>query len=513
MDLREVGYDDRDWINLAQERDRWRAYVRAAMNLRVNFHFILGIFFALFCVDKSENANILAMTYFSTRSHFNMFEVLLKALAARGHQVSVVGCFTQTQPIANYTDISIVESLPNVTNYLQAEFMLRFRFIGTLWKMYQDLSGNCQKILEHPNLQKLIKGDQKFDVIITPFMGPECYLGFPYHFNAPLIGLITSVAHNWWDDGIGNPINPAYIPNIGTPFTQNMNFWDRLVNTLWYVATKFGQYFFSEIRMDKLMKEVFGPDIPPLSQLRNYASLVLVNSHFSLNYPRPAVPAFVEVGGIHIQGGEKLPKELETYLNNAEHGAILFSFGSIVKGEMGKDQLQAFIDAFSTLPQRVLWKIDRIPGLPTNIVTSKWLPQFAILCHPKVRAFITHGGMLGTQEAVYCGVPMVGIPFGLDQMYNVRNCVEKGVAVELDYYSITNETIIAALNAVINDSRVLVGRPEGKRPLERTRRRWEDNIKMDLREVGYDDRDWIDLAQDRDLWRAYVRAAMNLRVP
>ncbi|KAJ4437913.1 hypothetical protein ANN_13852 [Periplaneta americana] len=63
-----------------------------------------------------------------------------------------------------------------------------------------------------------------------------------------------------------------------------------------------------------------------------------------------------------------------------------------------------------------------------------------------------------------------------------------------------------------NAYRVLVGRPEGKRPLGRPRRRWEDNIKMDLREVGYDDRDWINLAQDRDQWRAYVRVAMNLRL-
>ncbi|KAJ4438651.1 hypothetical protein ANN_14598 [Periplaneta americana] len=50
-------------------------------------------------------------------------------------------------------------------------------------------------------------------------------------------------------------------------------------------------------------------------------------------------------------------------------------------------------------------------------------------------------------------------------------------------------------------------------PLGRLRRRWEDNIKMDLREVGYDGRDWINLAQDRDQWWAYVRAAMNLQVP
>ncbi|KAJ4428335.1 hypothetical protein ANN_24354, partial [Periplaneta americana] len=58
-----------------------------------------------------------------------------------------------------------------------------------------------------------------------------------------------------------------------------------------------------------------------------------------------------------------------------------------------------------------------------------------------------------------------------------------------------------------------VGRLEGKRPLERPRHRWEDNIKMDFREVGYDDRDWINLAQDRDQWWAYVRAVMNLRIP
>ena len=61
--------------------------------------------------------------------------------------------------------------------------------------------------------------------------------------------------------------------------------------------------------------------------------------------------------------------------------------------------------------------------------------------------------------------------------------------------------------------RVLVGKPEGKRPLGRPRRRWEDDIKMDLQEVGCGGMDWIDLGQDRDRrWRALVNAVMNLRV-
>jgi hypothetical protein len=63
-----------------------------------------------------------------------------------------------------------------------------------------------------------------------------------------------------------------------------------------------------------------------------------------------------------------------------------------------------------------------------------------------------------------------------------------------------------------NAYRILVGKPDGKRSLGRPRRRWMDNIKMDLREVGWDGRAWIDLAQDRDQWRGYVNAVMNLRV-
>jgi hypothetical protein len=61
--------------------------------------------------------------------------------------------------------------------------------------------------------------------------------------------------------------------------------------------------------------------------------------------------------------------------------------------------------------------------------------------------------------------------------------------------------------------RILMGKPEGKRPLGRSKHRWENNIKMDLQEVGWGYMDWIDLAQDRDRWRALVNTVMNLQVP
>jgi hypothetical protein len=72
---------------------------------------------------------------------------------------------------------------------------------------------------------------------------------------------------------------------------------------------------------------------------------------------------------------------------------------------------------------------------------------------------------------------------------------------------------VARMGDVKGAYNILVERPGGRRPLGRTRRRWEDNIKMDLREIGFGDVDWIHWAQDRDRWRAVVNTVMNLRVP
>jgi hypothetical protein len=71
---------------------------------------------------------------------------------------------------------------------------------------------------------------------------------------------------------------------------------------------------------------------------------------------------------------------------------------------------------------------------------------------------------------------------------------------------------VARMGEVRNVCRFLVGKSEGKRPLERPRRRWEDGIKVDLKEIGWWGVEWIHLAQDRDSWRAVVSAVMNLRV-
>ncbi|KDR11535.1 UDP-glucuronosyltransferase 1-8 [Zootermopsis nevadensis] len=121
---------------------------------------------------------------------------------------------------------------------------------------------------------------------------------------------------------------------------------------------------------------------PPVWELEYRTSLVLLNSHFSLSYPKPLSPNYVQVGGMHVKPPKKLPQELQKYLDEAPHGVIYFSMGSnLQSSEMPESKRKVFLEAFSKFKQRVLWKweTDSLPGQPKNVRLGKWLPQSDIL--------------------------------------------------------------------------------------------------------------------------------------
>jgi glucuronosyltransferase len=133
-------------------------------------------------------------------------------------------------------------------------------------------------------------------------------LPFAYKFKAISIGFSTSVLMPWANDRLGNPDNPSYIPNVFTPFSSQMNFVQRTVNAVTTVLYKAVYFFMSDSPAQKLVRQYFGQDTPDLAELARNMSLVLVNTHFSLNSPRPLVPGVVEIGGIHIPRQKPLPQ-------------------------------------------------------------------------------------------------------------------------------------------------------------------------------------------------------------
>jgi glucuronosyltransferase len=107
---------------------------------------------------------------------------------------------------------------------------------------------------------------------------------------------------------MGNPDNPSYIPTIGTSFSYKKSFSERLIKVVVNVAMKITISVVERMVTEGYVHKHTGNDVPPLSDIERNTSLLFVNTHFSLNRPRPLVPGIVEAGGLHLKPPKKLPK-------------------------------------------------------------------------------------------------------------------------------------------------------------------------------------------------------------
>lgn len=123
---------------------------------------------------------------------------------------------------------------------------------------------------------------------------------------------------------------------------------------------------------------------------------------------------------------------------------------------MSQENREIFARVFGSLRQKVIWKLEEQFPMPANVLISDWLPQSEILAHPNVKVFITHGGLLGTTEAIYHGVPIIGMPFFGDQKRNIKTAVQAGWGLQLDYSNITEDSLRWALLEVLDHSRLAI---------------------------------------------------------
>lgn len=242
-------------------------------------------------------------------------------------------------------------------------------------------TGRITKItLDSPSVQKLLKSNQSFDLVIQELMVSEGLVGIGHHFKAPTIGFHVFGTSNEVDYAVGNSPALAYVPSVYAPLTDEMSFFERVGNVLlWtFVETMFQAFLLPA--EERELHEHF-PDAPPLNQLLRNISLVFVNAHYSVaDTPRPYLPNIVPIGGLHIQP-QKLPGDLKSYLDGATNGAVLFSLGSNVKSaDLPKHQIDAILETFKQCSQKFLWKFeDDSLNVPENVKIYKWLPQRAVL--------------------------------------------------------------------------------------------------------------------------------------
>ncbi|KAM6150521.1 UDP-glucuronosyltransferase 2B31-like isoform 2-T2 [Erethizon dorsatum] len=210
-----------------------------------------------------------------------------------------------------------------------------------------------------------------------------------------------------------------------------------------------------ESRFDVLLADAFFPCGRPttLSEIMGKADIWLIRTYWDLEFPHPSLPNFDFIGGLHCKPAKPLPKEMEDFMQSSgEHGVVVFSLGSMVTN-MTEDRANVIASALGQIPQKVVWRFDgkKPATLGPNTQLYKWIPQNDLLGHPKTKAFVTHGGSNGIYEAIYHGVPMVGIPLFWDQPDNIVHMKAMGAAVRLDFLTMSSTDLVSALKTVIND--------------------------------------------------------------
>ncbi|XP_058402377.1 UDP-glucuronosyltransferase 2B31-like isoform X5 [Diceros bicornis minor] len=222
----------------------------------------------------------------------------------------------------------------------------------------------------------------------------------------------------------------------------------------WSYLSKDNFWFqtFNEKKWDQFYTEVLGRPTT-LSQLMRKAEMWLIRTYWDFEFPRPFLPHFEYIGGYHCKPAKPLPKEMEEFAQSSgENGIVVFTLGSMISN-MTEERAHVIASALAQIPQKVIWRFDgkKPDTLGPNTRLYKWIPQNDLLGHSKTKAFITHGGANGVYEAIYHGIPMVGIPLFADQPDNIARMKTRGAAVRLDFNTMSSTDLLNALKTVIND--------------------------------------------------------------
>jgi len=256
----------------------------------------------------SSGARILGIFPHVAKSHFMMSEVLMKGLASRGHEVVVISHFPQKTLMPNYTDISLVGSMPNVVSTVPLDHVATGFVYTTLKFIFALGVRGCEKTLSHPPVLKLINSEEKFDLVITELFNTDCYVGFAHKFQVPFISISTTNYIPWGHERFANPENPSYFANLLLDHSDRMSFVERVVNTLYLKMSYWAYHYMSDAPSQEIARKYFGQSLPPLADIVRNTSLLLINRHFSISKPVPNLPVCIEVGGLHVQEPKKLPE-------------------------------------------------------------------------------------------------------------------------------------------------------------------------------------------------------------
>ncbi|XP_072543530.1 UDP glucuronosyltransferase 5 family, polypeptide G1 [Salminus brasiliensis] len=402
-------------------------------------------------------------------SHWVNMEIILKELHSRGHNLTVMNSakswyISEKSPI--YTTIPM-KSLQDYIeqNYYEKvlkrhlDFRKKWPFLTSLYQQWDlthmlangnvHLAKAAMSMFEDKAYMSQLK-DAKYDMMLTDPAFPigvliGRYLNIPMVFNV-----------RWINNGDSHfafaPSPVSYVPLSGSYLCDQMTFSERVKNMLFFFISVIQQHFYIDPPYRELLDLYFSPGSTMMA-MQQAADLWLVRSDFVLEFPRPTMPNVVYVGGFQCKPAKLLPPDMEEFVQSSgEQGVVIMSLGTIISA-LPKEITEIIAAAFAELPQKVIWKyLGEAPSaLGNNTLLVNWFPQNDLLGHPKTRAFVSHGGTNGLYEAIYHGVPVLGLPLLFDQFDNVLKLKARGAAQVLEVASLTKDQFLEALKDLLEN--------------------------------------------------------------
>ncbi|KAM6990655.1 UDP-glucuronosyltransferase 1A1-like [Tautogolabrus adspersus] len=397
-------------------------------------------------------------------SHWVAVKALSQELGSRGHQVTVVipEASMRMGPGKHYDTVTfpIPYNKEFIDQFLSTNKHLMEKADGSIIQRAKKQFSQMQRIrgFIHTIAESLLFNDtlishlaqQDFDAVLTDPMVPTGAL-IARKLGLPFVNVLRGIPCSLDIKSAGCPSPPSYVPRFFSGYSDKMNFMERSINTLVALVEpllcRFIYWHFDNIAYQFLGEKV------GVAEVLSESAIWLLRLDFTLEFPRPLMPNMVLVGGINCNIRNPLPKDLDSWVSG-EHGFVVFTLGSTLP-DMPEETTSIFLEAFRQIPQKVIWRFEgKVPdNVPENVKLMPWVPQNDLLAHPGVRAFITHAGSHGLFEGLCHAVPMVMMPIAGDQPDNAKRLASRDVGVVLDLFTITTESIVQALNEVINDTR------------------------------------------------------------
>lgn len=430
----------------------------------VNVHeiFKMKVVLLLFLFLAVANAGkILFFMPLMPKSTTMTFMPIAEEMARRGHQVTVVNAFGTKTQLPTLTQIKLDFNAVDVLDFSSQMLADNATILGLTTTMFEGVGkmmSSWDLIFDELKSKHDFFNGQQFDItLVYGFLTNEVGYFVSRKFNSTLVLYSalqsSSITTDW---AMGQPHNPAVLPSVGFQFRHPMSFKERVLNTLatmmFYAARNYLQLPYQERFLARHFPE---DEIPSLLELETNAGLTLAFGNPLLQDGlRPVSPNYVMIGMMNCRQGQPLPNQLQTFMDEAEHGVIFVSFGSVLKANQMADSLRLkLLTVFKNVKQRVIWKweTETMEGKPDNVFLGKWLPQQDILAHPKLKLFITHGGQSSSQEALCHQKPIVAIPVFGDQPANAFEAQHRGYGIMIPLPDLTSQNLLEAVNTILED--------------------------------------------------------------